>query len=311
MNIIACTSLKGYPIAQLYSSLECDEGDIQLPEDESCNEEWGFSENILLLEKEYSFPFFIKFAYFSYSERKVYFLNEQFSFVNDDRNLKDGQFIVGVSPMGKICIWIRGKKISVIAANYTAKEVDMSKIPVDISYILNCKNINSIKNDVATSNIRQFTYKYCYLFAMLCNGYWEYKENASEKFDSIWQILYDGTFNKLNDGGLLKYHQAGKPKKLAIKWHIGKSEYSAYFWFEEEPIREVFDKFYGAHPDTKTDFIIRIDAENRKYELALYRYGLKEPQVISKDVYQLLVFKNKFEDYRSDNYNQERGAWIW
>lgn len=109
----------------------------------------------------------------------------------------------------------------------------------------------------------------------------------------------------------MKYHQAGKPKKLAIKWHIGKSEYSAYFWFEEEPIREVFDKFYGAHPDTKTDFIIRIDSENRKYELALYRYALKEPQIISQDVYQLLVFKNKFEDYRSDNYNQERGAWIW
>ena len=128
---------------------------------------------------------------------------------------------------------------------------------------------------------------------------------------TIEEMLSNGTHDKLNDGSLLKYHQAGKPKKLTIKWHIGKSEYSAYFWFEEEPIREVFDKFYGAHPDTKTDFVIRIDAENRKYELALYRYGLKEPQIIQENVYQLLVFKNKFEDYRSDNYNQERGAWIW
>ena len=63
--------------------------------------------------------------------------------------------------------------------------------------------------------------------------------------------------------------------------------------------------------DTKTDFIIRIDSEKRKYELALFRQGLKEPQIIPEDAYQLLVFKNKFEDYRSDNYNQERGAWIW
>lgn len=123
---------------------------------------------------------------------------------------------------------------------------------------------------------------------------------------------FDGLFNLFDsDNYLTKYHKSCITKKLAIKWYIGKSEYSAYFWFEEEPIREVFDKFYGAHPDTKTDFIIRIDAENKKYELALYRYGLKEPQIISEDVYQLLVFKNKFEDYRSDNYNQERGAWIW
>ena len=60
-----------------------------------------------------------------------------------------------------------------------------------------------------------------------------------------------------------------------------------------------------------TDFMIRIDSEKNKYELALYRYGLKEPQVISESAYQLLVFKNKFEYYRSENYNQPRGAWIW
>ena len=142
----------------------------------------------------------------------------------------------------------------------------------------------------------------------------EKAENSNEAvcvFDYIEEALFDGTHDKLHDDGLLKYHEAGKPKKLAVKWHIKKTEYVAYFWFEDERIREVFDKFYGAHPDTKTDFIIRIDTENKKYELALYRYGLKEPQIIPEDVYQLLVFKNKFEDYRSDNYDQERGAWIW
>lgn len=162
------------------------------------------------------------------------------------------------------------------------------------------------------NSIKQFMYRHIIYIENK-----KYRDNLDENSPVdlnnkyIEEVLFDGTYDKLHDGSLLKYHQAGKPKKLAIKWHIGKSEYSAYFWFEEEPIREVFDKFYGAHPDTKTDFIIRIDAENKKYELALYRYGLKEPQIISQDVYQLLVFKNKFEDYRSDNYNQERGAWIW
>ena len=83
----------------------------------------------------------------------------------------------------------------------------------------------------------------------------------------------------------MKYHQAGKPKKLRVEWHIGKSEYSAYFWFEDERIREVFDKFYGAHPDTKTDFIIRIDAEKRKYEGELTTEEIKNAfKQISQDM---------------------------
>ncbi len=59
------------------------------------------------------------------------------------------------------------------------------------------------------------------------------------------------------------------------------------------------------------DFIFRMDIEHSRYELALYRYGLKEPLIVPQETYQLLVFKNKFEHYRSENYNQERGAWIW
>ena len=163
--------------------------------------------------------------------------------------------------------------------------------------------------------MQQFTYRYLYLFEHWDkdNHKW-YKTNQDEvapTFDNIEELLVDGTFDKLHDDGLFNYHQAGKPKKLVVKWHIKKSEYTAYFWFEDEEIRAVFDRFYGAHPDTKTDFMIRIDSENNKYELALYRDGLNEPQKISESVYQLLVFKNKFECYRSENYNQERGAWIW
>lgn len=205
--------------------------------------------------------------------------------------LKDGDIIViGITSYGTLAIWIISNKKS------------------DLIYQV------AIKSDKISELNTQFKYRYIIHLINQHENTLENGENTNEligKFDYIEETLFDGTHDKLHDGGLLKYHQAGKPKKLAIKWHIGKSEYSAYFWFEDEGIREVFDRLYGAHPDTKTDFIIRIDAERRKYELALYRYGLKAPQVIPEDVYQLLVFKNKFEDYRSDNYNQERGAWIW
>jgi len=121
---------------------------------------------------------------------------------------------------------------------------------------------------------------------------------------------YEDIFNEY-DEELYKYCKKEVPQRLSIKWMYDKKEYNCYIWFEEKLITSIFERFYGAHKDTKTDFIIRIDSEKRKYELALFRQGLKEPQIIPEDAYQLLVFKNKFEDYRSDNYNQERGAWIW
>lgn len=155
----------------------------------------------------------------------------------------------------------------------------------------------------AKSMVNQYLYRYQVLFDSTVNDIL--------LLDYIEEALYDGTFDKLHDRGLMKYHEAGKPKKLAVKWHEGKLEYSAYFWFDYEVITEVFEKFYGAHRDTKTDFIIRMDYQNRKYELALYRFGLKEPKIIPENAYQVLVFKNGIEDYRSENYDQERGAWIW
>ena len=156
---------------------------------------------------------------------------------------------------------------------------------------------------------------YCYKYVILVDDFCFSVLNARNRDKNlVLESFVDTQIEDLlidKENEYFLYGEKNPPHNISIKWKCYKKEYSAYFWFEEEPIREVFDKFYGAHPDTKTDFIIRIDAENKKYELALYRYGLKEPQIVSEDVYQLLVFKNKFEDYRSDNYNQERGAWIW
>lgn len=109
----------------------------------------------------------------------------------------------------------------------------------------------------------------------------------------------------------LCYGRKKTPSKIIVQFLIKSNEFHVLFWMNKNEITQVFERFYGAHPETKADFIIRIDAENKKYELALYRQGLKEPVVIPESAYQLIVFKNKFEDYRSENYNQPRGAWIW
>lgn len=305
----------------------------------------------LLSDQAKGLPLIIDMIWLAVTEKKIYSITQPLSvskikeafntnLSNENEPLYQ-YLVVGIAPYGKIslwaygdikCIlldWLQGDVLEDIDINLAFPNHD-NKSFIDIcqSYINEDENVkgNLVQNgitsyDLFNSYMKQYTYRYLVLFV-----YWDdekeqwnfdYKSSQTIKdefmpeVDYVEEALFDGTHDKLHDGGLMNYHQAGKPKKLAVKWHIKKSEYTVYFWFDDEEIRTIFERFYGAHPETKTDFMIMIDSEKNKYELALYRYGLKEPQVISESAYQLLVFKNKFEYYRSENYNQPKGAWIW
>ncbi len=334
-----------YPTESFFGNLMWSENDgVSVPYCCPFADEWGKPLSMHIYDKKkFPIPIYLDMIWLSLTENKFYSVEEELSAEALEQSFQEkdiitgeslyNYIIVGMAPYGHLALWVHGDKKSKIIAWLKAEEVDVKMSDFCPSTQLSRNEYvkmmlqsvpeafkNKAKNGLPPRYLfdkymQQFHYRYLFMF-----GHWDknkdiWLKNIDEEivpqFNYIEETLYDGTHDKLNDSGLMKYHQAGKPKKLRAQWHIGKSEYSAYFWFEDERIRDVFDKFYGTHPDTKTDFIIRIDAEQRKYELALYRYGLKEPQIIPEDVYQLLVFKNKFEDYRSENYNQERGAWIW
>lgn len=334
------------PILTHIAILSCGENDVlSIPESVPFQGEWGRNDAIAILEEsEHELPKDLHLIYLSLLEQQFYIINEEIPpIINEYWNTKDSstgnliynKVVIGMAPYGNVAFWLagynkemllfftKGRKINLSLSDFLPN-ICFSDINELCSYFVMNNGIAceyQIKNGTSSSSVfekymQQFTYRYMPLFEKWDDGeevkWQKYEEGEIRpEFGYIEESLFDGTFDKLHDDGLLKYHQAGKPKKLAIKWHIKKSEYTAYFWFEDEKTCSIFERFYGAHPDTKTDFIIRIDAEQKKYELALYRQGLKEPQIISEDAYQLLVFKNKFEHYRSDNYNQERGAWIW
>lgn len=157
----------------------------------------------------------------------------------------------------------------------------------------------------------KYSYRYSPLFCKYEDGMFINNETIDVDLLEVEDFLVDGSHDRTHSDTLLRMHTSGRPKQINLHWMIGKKDYWAHFLLDEDIFDSIFQRFYGAHPETKTDFIIRIDAENKKYELALYRQGLKEPVVIPESAYQLIVFKNKFEDYRSENYNQPRGAWIW
>ena len=330
-----------YPVDMIFGLLWYTKTEaIEIPKRIPFCGEWGhILSTVLPLRERYPMPDKLNILWISLVEEIVYemeaYLPRDFMIMKwREKGVCDEQLyshvVIGMAPLGNVAIWLSGHNKATLISWLKGSAVDANLLSGLVSgfqnihqfskHLIKKLNTNQIvfENgllDIHTFEKRmaQFLYRYTITYRRWENGKWEeYSQNdIIPVIDFIEESLYDGTHDKLHDGGLMKYHQAGKPKKLRVEWHIGKSEYSAYFWFEDERIRVVFDKFHGTHSETKTDFIIRIDAEKRKYELALYRYGLKEPQVIPKDVYQLLVFKNKFEDYRSDNYNQERGAWIW
>lgn len=318
---------------------------LEIPKRYPYSGEWGQVLSTQLLERiEYPMPRVLDMVWLSIVERQFYSIQCRLPFEKmealwqqTDEESEEARFehiVVGMAPYGGVAIWTHGEKKSDLVAWMQAEEIEVEMadfMPMNPTVTLdeNCdfyiNNDSRVKENLEKNGLpprhlydkymQQFTYRYVPLFEHWNEDKKEWTKYKEEEilpeFDYIEEALFDGTHDKLHDGGLMNYHEAGKPKKLAVTWHIKKSEYSAYFWFEDEEICAIFDRFYGAHPETQTDFMIRIDAERNKYELALYRYGLKEPQVISESAYQLIVFKNKFEYYRSENYNQPRGAWIW
>jgi hypothetical protein len=336
-----------YPSDTFFGLLYFEADDaLEIPKKYPYQGEWGQPISTHLLEREdYTVPGLIDMVWLSIVERKFYSLVEKLPTEkleelfgqtdNDSGEAVYEHIVVGMAPYGGVALWTHGFKKSTLIAWMHGEETrvemkDFMPLNPDVTLDKNCdfyiNNDSRVKEnlkknglppcDLFDNYMKQFTYRYLPLFE-----HWDESEKKWVKYtekqetkpelDHIEEALYDGTHDKLHNGGLLNYHEAGKPKKLAVKWHIKKLEYTSYLWLDDEAIRSIFDRFYGIHPETKTDFIIRIDPNKNKYQLALYRYGLQEPQIIPEEAYQLIVFKNKFEQFRSENYDQPRGAWIW
>jgi len=343
--LLSGTAPELFPTDTFFALLYCSKDDVLgIPKRIPFSGIWGEPTTTHLMNREdYPVPQMLDIVWLSIIERKFYSLTVKLSTDIFESNLKDiinvnkddfTYVVLGMAPYGGLALWVYSPIKSLLTQWMNAEEIDVSMKDfqpqctfsnVDDycnkdfkdyikAYKENYNNILPPRN-LFDNYMKQFTYRYVVVFEKWNDDDEKWMKHEEEdvlpEFEHIDEKLYDGTHDKLHDGGLMKYHEAGKPKKLTIKWHIKKSEYSAFFWFDEKGIRTVFDKFYGAHPDTKSDFMIKIDPDKRKYELSLYRYGLKETVTIPEEAYQQIVFKNKFEDYRSDNYSQESGAWIW
>ena len=335
-----------YPIDTFFGLLyyEAEEA-LEIPKKYPYQGEWGQVLSTHLLNKEeYPMPGLLDMVWLSIVERKFYSIIHKLPvekleelFGQTDEETKEPMFehiVVGMAPYGGVAVWTHGFRKSVMVDWLHAEEThvemkDFMPLNPTITLDENCdfyiNNDPRVKENLEKNGLpprdlfdrymQQFTYKYNVEF-----GHWdeekkEWKDYDNDEvkpeFDYIEEALYDGTHDKLHDGGLMKFHQAGKPKKLALQWHIKKSDYSAYLWFEDLDIRAAFEKFYTKYPDAKMDFIFHIDTEKKVFQLSFNCAEAEEPMPLSEAAYQMIIFKSKFEYYRTPNYNQPRGAWIW
>ena len=328
---IAGSAFESCPIDLVYGLVYTNEDIVEIPKKIPFRRGWGMAETFNVIDRSpRSYPSALEICYLSIRERKAYesrvvFPDELFPMLWQPFY---EYVIFGMAPNGKIAVWFGGEKKSALICAIKAHETDVDMADVapfnpTMSLENYCSQFDleygddtSFYLNLFESCVKQYNYRYCVLAEPTDS---EKKgidigNDADKKHlvvDWIEDALCDGSYDKSHDGGLSTYHMGGRPHKMNIALHKGKVEWLVSLWFDDEVVKRFFERFYGAHPETKTDFIIRIDAENKKYELALYRQGLKEPVVMPEAAYQLIVFKNKFEDYRSENYNRPRGAWVW
>lgn len=317
-----------YPIRLLYGFLKVDGENLQIPVAFPAKTDWGD----LIPDKNHKIEggsnIELELGWLSIESQKIFYFRGPLYLPKNVIKSDLFTLIVGLGSNGEIAVWLHHelKNILIFYTHGLDISEEISDEMISKANILDLKGekVNSVKalclsdqrrfefllkskdkiDNCIENRMKRFMYRYRVIFVIDPLEY-----NISES-------LYDGSFDKTFDNDFSHYNDASKPSKLAVSWisedeHNSKDEFRTFFWFDEAQITKFFDKFYGSHPETKTDFIIRIDAENKKYELALYRQGLKEPVLIPESAYQLIVFKNKFEDYRSENYNQPNGAWIW
>ena len=339
-SVVAVTN---YPALVAKAELSCgDDCTIDMEIDRYKTHDWGYVIPFYEIREEpLPLPQTIRLEWLSITEKQIYSTSiaingdtfDSLWRLQDMRGSSLYRFIViGLAPYGGVAAWLHGYKKQTLLSWVKAQKDFMDEgvqlksfngKSIDI-FCDNYINYHEELNDYLSAHglpdphlfdrmMQQFTYRFqpeLKKWDEDSKTWTDYAEDEKHpELDFVEVKCHDGTFDRLRDGSLLSYHQAGKPSRVCVGWHVGKREYSAYFFFSHDELAQVFRNCYGAHPDTKVDFLLQIDPESDKYEPALFRYGLKEPLAIGPDACQVLAFRNKFECYRSTNYTQPKGAW--
>ncbi len=305
--------------------------------------EWGDATDPTIIDDNtYPLPNGISMKWGAITERKAYALEapldkdqiEELWQQQDNEGVPLYEFIVvGIAPYGKVAVWLHGTNKSTMLKWMNGVEIDEQEVKqylMGLSLKQYCQ-LSIDQNEVIKTNLRthglpapdlydrwmqQYHYRYVVLEEYYDGKSWQRYEEADLYYDdlevdSVEDYRFDGTHDQLRDGGLMTQHVAGCPKRIIVKWQEGWTNFAAYYWLDENAAPQAFHRFFMFNADGRVDLLMRIDTRTNHYGIALKSNELPMIQEISDEVYQLLVFRNGYEYFRSKNYSQPEGAWQW
>ncbi len=297
----------------------------------SCEDGWGYIKNMDIFTKEtFPMPNRLSLRYITMNDGRCYALETDLDAGRADElwqkqeqghpNQAFGSYVIGTAPFGGVAIWLRGRERSVLIHWLKADEVPMNLIEkYRYGWTLEAEGTEVISREELEDNMKQYSYRYVAL-----EEYWDNEKKSWVEYsdddmyyddldlDSVEDHRTDGTFNYIKgEESQLKYHTAGKPFRITVRWHAGPTEYFAHIWFVNVYINQIFNAYFSDKQDNQTDILLRLDPDHQAYQLALKGTEDSKPFIIPWFTYQLIVFKDGEEHFTSPNYILEDGQWSW
>ena len=227
---------------------------------------------------------------------------------------KYNYIIAGMAPYGGLAVWLSGNEIIIEVAWLQAEPTNvemtdfapngtLSQKEYVETYFKECEDAyeNYKKNSLPDKMLferymQKFNYRIMPTF-----------ENEEAVFEEINLFYYNGELNTTNSGEHAENAMRAKPYKIVLNWSIGKIQYGGYFWTDEKKIIETFAKFYGNDTQKEGNLVIEVGESNNQFKFFL-QDDTTVAEIPVEDM-QIMVFKNKYEYFRSENYDRPQGGW--
>lgn len=224
--------------------------------------------------------------------------------------------VVGIAPYGGVAIWLRSRINAVFVQQLTAREVEFNDQEKPIYTDMNAYEdvmLSMFPKDRLNRVMAQYTYRYVVLEEYFNGERWALYDSEDEYYENIdiegvEDQRLDGTFDFTDGDSLLKYHDAGIPKRVTVRWTENGSRYFAHFWLDTHYSSLYFESFHHNFPDTRIDLLVRLDTRANRYEVMMSAEDFTPRAFIGT---QYIVFKDFKEINRSEYFTKSDGEWDW
>ena len=151
------------------------------------------------------------------------------------------QYVIGIAPHASVAIWLCNDEKSVLLHWLQAEEKPLTVQEI-YTRVLNPemeKQANTIMPPKKLqSNMRQHHYRFVPLEEYFDSEGWQ-KYSVDDGFyeaielDGVEVKRLDGTFDYTDCDDVLRYHEAGKPCRITVRWREGDASFFAHFWLDE------------------------------------------------------------------------------